>query len=213
MPVTLDNTPGGPNSNSYASVTQATTYFSTRLPLTPSWDSAANQAGMLIMATRTLDALAQPFKTFVPAYGSQFAHYRIRRRWKGTPATTVQRLAWPRNGMFDRNNNPVDPTIIPQELIDATSELAGQLLSTDRTLDNSVITQGLSSLRAGSVSLGFKQEIVPQVIPDAVYNLLITSWLTREKVIPAFPAEFEIIGGDTHLSGEHGDERWWSDED
>src|ERR1019366_3747461 len=104
-----------------------------------------------------------------------------------------QRLAWPRIGMFDANGNAIDPTIIPQDLKDAESELAGQLLGGDRSLDNSVIVQGLTAVKAGSVSLSFKSEIMPQVIPDAVLNIMPQSWLTDEVYVLANEALFEVI--------------------
>ena len=84
-------------------------------------------------------------------------------------------------------------TSIPQELKNAEAELAGQLLGADRTLDNDVIVQGISSLRAGSVSMSFNKDIIAQVLPDAVMNLLPQSWLTEELYEPANTAEFDIV--------------------
>lgn len=192
MSFTLDATPGGANANSYETLAEAQDYFDSRLSL-PGWDNADSQEVLLAMGTRTLDALAQPFKTFFPASGGSAAYYRIRRQWTGSPATTTQRLAWPRIGMFDRNGNPIDPTVIPQDLKDALSELAGQLGTNDRTLDNDVIVQGLTSIKAGSVALTFKSDIVAQVIPDAVFNLMPQSWLTDELYIMANSAEFDVV--------------------
>ncbi len=78
-------------------------------------------------------------------------------------------------------------------LKEATAELAGQLGNADRTLDNDVIIQGLTSVKAGSVSLSFKDAIMPQVIPDAVYNLMPQSWLTDELYLPANAAQFDVV--------------------
>lgn len=189
---TLIVTVGGVDSNSYETHAEANTYFDERVPIVPPW-VASGQEAVLIMATRTLDALAQPFKTLFPGSGGQAAYYRIRRQWTGQAATTTQRLAWPRIGMFDRNGNAISANVIPQELKDAESELAGQLKRSDRTLDNDVVIQGLNSLRAGPVSLGFNKDIIPQVIPDAVYNLMPQSWLTDEKYESANPAMFGVV--------------------
>ena len=145
------------------------------------------------MAARLLDALAQPFRTLVPAQGGVPAYYRIRRQWTGTPATSIQRLSWPRVGMVDHNGNVIASNVIPEALKFAQSELAGQLKKTDRTLDNDVVVQGISSLKAGSVSLTFKNNLVPQVIPDAVFNLMPQSWLTDELYEPALRAEFSVV--------------------
>lgn len=191
---TIDATVSGANSNSYESVAEADLYFDARLPLVPPWSpGAAVNIVALIMGTRLLDALAQPFRTFIPANGGTAAYYRARRQWTGSPATTTQRLAWPRIGMFDRNGNAIPSNVIPQDLKEALAEFAGQLKKADRTLDNDVITQGLKSLTADSVSLSFKDSILPQVIPDAVFNLMPQSWLTEEIITYATTAEFNLI--------------------
>lgn len=82
---------------------------------------------------------------------------------------------------------------IPQALKDAESELAGQLLMADTTLDNSVAVGGITSVRAGSVSVSFKDAIDAHVLPDAVINLMPPSWLTPELVEPAMSAQFDVI--------------------
>lgn len=189
---TIDATVGGVSANSYETHAEANTYFDNRIPVTPPW-VASGQEVYLITATRELDALCQPFKTLVPAQGGVMAYYRIRRQWTGTPATATQRLSWPRIGMFDHNGNEIPSNVIPQALKDAESEFAGQLKKGDRTLDNDVIIQGLTSIKAGSVALAFKDNITPQVIPDAVFNLMPQSWLTDEGYEPALQAQFEVV--------------------
>lgn len=188
---TIDATVGGANANSYETYDEANTYFDERIPIAPPWVTSGNEA-YLLTATRMLDALAQPFKTLIPAQGGVPAYYRIRRQWTGQPASSTQRLAWPRIGMFDANGNAIASDVIPQALKDAESELAGSLLKGDRQLDNDVIVQGLTSMRAGSVSLAFKDNIVAQPIPDMVYNLMPQSWLTDELYEPAEQSIFEV---------------------
>lgn len=186
---TIDASVGGVASNSYETHAEANLYFEERPPISPPW-VASGQEVYLIHGTRTLDALAQPFRTFFPGNPP---YYRVRRQWTGAPATTTQRLAWPRTGMYDRNGNLIPSNVIPQDLKDALSELAGALKKGDRTLDNDVIVQGLTSVRAGSVALSFKNDIIPQVIPDMVYNLMPQSWLTNELYEPANQAEFGVV--------------------
>lgn len=205
MPITIDATVGGANSNSYETLVEAQTYFDGRLPLS-GWDNAADQNVLLVMSTRTLDALAQPFKTLIPPQNGEPAYYRIRRQWTGAPASSTQKLAWPRTGMFDQNGNAIPSNVIPDALKWAESELAGQLGLEDRTLDNSVIVQGLTHVKAGSVALGFKQNIVPQVIPDAVYNLMPQSWLTDEIYVMANQAIFDVVSDGS--STETPDSEW-----
>jgi hypothetical protein len=200
----IDATAGGVNANCYLTHAEANTYFGNRIPISPPWVASGEDA-YLITATRLLDNLSQPFKTFYPANGGDPAYYRVRRQWTGAPASPTQRLAWPRIGMFDRNGQPIDPTIIPQDLKDATAEFAGQLLGGDRSLDNSVIVQGLTSVKAGSVALTFKHDIAPQVVPDAVFNIMPQSWLTDELYIMANQAVFDVMSEDpTHEAKERG---------
>jgi hypothetical protein len=189
---TIVATPGDPNANSYETHAEANFYFDERIPLNPPW-VASGQEVYLITATRTIDQLFQGRKILMPAQGGVAAYYRITRRWTGMPATATQRLAWPRIGMFDANGNAIASDVIPQALKDAESEFAGQLKKTDRTLDNDVIVQGISALRAGSVSLNFKDNIFPQVLPDAVVNMMPTSWFVDEQIVSAMAAEFDVV--------------------
>jgi hypothetical protein len=190
----IDATVGGANSNSYELLSEANTYFDERLPLNPPWVASGDNAiRALLMATRGLEQFGQAMKLLVPATGGVAAYYRVARRWTGLPASATQRLSWPRIGMFDNNGNPIPTDVIPQELKDAESEFAGQLLKSDRTLDNDVITGGITSVRAGSVSVSFKDQIFKQVIPDAALGLLVPGWLTDETVEAASPALFDVI--------------------
>ena len=190
----IDATVGGPNANSFETYAEANTYFGNRIPMSPPWVASGNEP-YLITATRLLCNLAQPFKTFFPAQGGDPAYYRVRRQWLGVVASPTQWLAWPRIGCVDGNGNAVDPTIIPQDIKDAESEFAGQLLQGDRSLDNSVIIQGLNSIKAGSVALGFNKDIIAQVVPQAVYDML-TPYLTDELYILANQAVFDVASED-----------------
>jgi hypothetical protein len=192
---TIDASVGGAASNSYETQAEANTYFDERLALVPPWlVSGQDNVAALIMATRVLDAYAQPKRTFIPGLPGDPGYFRIRPQWTGAPATAMQKLAWPRTGLFDRNGNAIPSDVIPQELKDAESEMAGQLLAGDRTLDNSVIVQGITSLRAGPVSLSFRNGVFPQVLPDAVLDLMPPSWFTDEAIEGAYGgAQFEVL--------------------
>lgn len=192
MSVTLVATAGAANANSYLTQVQAQAYFDTRL-FTEAWATSSSKDKALMMATRILDKFGQPYKYFVPARNGVAAHYRTRPQWTGAPATTTQRLAWPRTGMVDMNGNEVSSSTIPDALVEATAELALQLIPEDRTLDNDVSVLGLTSLKAGPVSMSFKDVIESKVIPDAVWNLIPPSWLTDELIESAMQASFEVV--------------------
>lgn len=192
MPPTIIATVGGATSNSYETHSEANTYFGERLPLSPPWVTSGQEAA-LIMATRVLDSMATPHRNLTYDRSCDCQFYVTSRQWTGTPASATQRLAWPRVGMFDRNGNAIPSNVIPRELKEAQSELAGQLLVSDTTLDNPILVQGITSVRAGSVSVSFKEAIARHVLPDAVLNLMPPSWLTDETVTPARPAEFDVV--------------------
>ena len=154
---TIIATPGALDANSYATVAEADAYHATHL-YAATWTAATQTTKeiALIMATRLLDH-----------------HYN----WAEWAATIDQALQWPRDGVIAYNEREFVPTDeIPQQLKDATSEYARQLIDADRTLDNEIETQGIKALTAGSVSLSFKDSVVAKVIPDAVHFLIPDWW-------------------------------------
>jgi hypothetical protein len=168
--------------NSFISLAEYAYYHERRLPLDPpvvtSGDVAARN---VIMATRVLSAMHVARKTLRWGLDGKPFYYTSR-AWTGEIATSTQALSWGRIGMYDRLGRLIASSVIPQELKDATAELAGQLGNTDRTLDNDIAVQGITSIKAGSVALTFKDMIQSQVLPDAVQMLLVPSWLTDEIV-------------------------------
>lgn len=191
----LDATVGGAQSNSYCTVAEADDYFSTRLPVNPPWETqdAATKETLLIMSTRVLNAMAQPRKIFVPPQDGNPAYYRVLPQWTGAPATATQKLAWPRIGMVDSNGQPIPPDVIPDELKWAESEFAGYMGATDPTVPSDVVVQGITSVKAGSVAVTFKDNVVQQVVPNSVLYLMPQSWFTDELYLPALPAEFDVV--------------------
>jgi Putative DnaT-like ssDNA binding protein len=196
MMVTIVTTPAAADANSYAAMSEANSYFEQRLPLPTEWVSSGElEARALLTAARYLDVIASPLTVYVPAQNGVPAHYLTRPSWTGQPTTTTQRLSWPRIGMFDRNGNAIDSMAIPIDLKLAQCEFAGQLKLQDRTLDNDVITQGIRAVRAGSVSVDFKDLILPAVWPQAVSNMLVPSWLSDVAITyqQAVTALFESV--------------------
>lgn len=256
---TLNATPGASNANSYPTLDEAEEYFEMRTQVL-GWENADDQEVLLMMATRTLDAMTRPHTTYVAASGGCEAYIVTSPTWTGAPATSTQRLAWPRSGMADANGNSLDwaitdisvasptvvttarahgrvtgetvfiynsnstplidgaytitvltptsfsivvnvtvagttgtMTIIPLDLKYATCELAGALGTADTTIDNDVLVKGITSLRAGSVSMTFKDMIERHVLPDMIFNLMPSSWFTNETIAFSTPALFDVV--------------------
>ncbi len=201
MPVVIDATPGGPSANCYELASEADAYFDSRIAIIPPWVpggvDSSNRA--LVMGTRVLEMMSVPHKKLMrQSYkGGVVKYYLVSPSWTGLPSTTTQRLAWPRVGMLDRQNRAIDPTVIPQELKDALSELAGQLIKVDRTIDNEIMYDGIDSVSASGVSIKFNER-EPWVIPGAVWDLMPQSWFTDELYQPAELAEFDVVKTSLH---------------
>lgn len=182
MAIDVIATPNAADANSFITLAEYAYYHERRLPLDPpvvvTGDIAARN---VIMATRVLSAMIQPRKTLRWDKDGK-PYYYTSRTWTGTIATDTQALAWGREGMFDSLGRAIPSNVIPQELKDATAEFAGQLGNSDRTLDSEIAVKGVTSIKAGSVAMTFKEMVTAQVLPDMVLNLMPVSWFTDEIV-------------------------------
>jgi hypothetical protein len=136
MAVVIIATPGDPNANSYATLAEANTYHESVLEADAEpWNDAdvdvRNRA--LVQATRLLDANIA---------------------WTGWPATSAQVLGWPRIYAYTRTGGLVASNVIPNELKNATAELARRLIVNGMP-DTASDTEGLKRLKAGPVELEF----------------------------------------------------------
>jgi len=194
----LIETPGSATADTYATLVEANAWNAIYVSMhsTDPWATAvdATKENALRWAAKFLDA-----------------YYRA---WSGSAVDGVQALGWPRSGMLSRNGFAV-PTSgassIPADLKNAQSEYARQLLSADKTADNAVINQGLTSLGAGSVSLGWADQsqenslLVTRSVkelnalaamwPDAVKALIPSGWLKLDPEDPSVRRSliFEVL--------------------
>lgn len=152
MALTLVATAGSASANTYCTRADATTYHEGRL-YSDDWNDAdtTDQDAALVMATRLLD---QWFD------------------WQGSAVDSTQALKWPRTGVLGPTGYQLASNAIPAEIRDATAELARCLIAEDRTKDSDIETQGISSLKAGSVELSFTARAAAKVIPDSVLGFI-----------------------------------------
>jgi hypothetical protein len=128
MPVIA--TPGAANANSFLTILEADAYHAARLH-NDEWSAATElqKEAALLWATRILD----------------------RHSWVGRRTNELQRLRWPRTGVYDQDDFWVHQDVVPSFLKDATAELALLLLRKDRTAEAE--TTGLSKIVVGPIEL------------------------------------------------------------
>lgn len=184
MPITINATPGDPAANSFATRDEINAILAERIPFDPPWETTGDEAARKIITARYL--IEREFggrKRLVrPKTGNPY--YVIGRVWTGTIASDTQSLSWPRIGMVDRYGREIDSDDIPYDLKLAQAEIAGQL-HTDRTLDNDIVAQGITKIKAGPVELSFRDDMdfsLSYAIPQAVFDIIPSSWYTEERV-------------------------------
>lgn len=153
--MTIIVTPGGSDSNSYATRAEADQYHTERLHNT-AWTNAdtATKEAALVWATRTLDA------NFY---------------WVGVKSTEEQALEWPRSGAVDRNGYGIDDDVVPVQVKNAQSELAFLLIEGDRTLASDPDADGVTELKLGSgsqIALKFSGERMRSALSSSVVALI-----------------------------------------
>lgn len=190
----LVTTPNGSTSNSYASLAEFDAYAdyaSINRESIVTWLASAtdpDKEGVLIVACRALN---------------------INLVWTGQAATETQALSWGRVGMMSRNGFALAGDAIPIDLKNAQCEYALQIGAGDLFSDNKAASKGVSSVKAGSVSVSFHsidtsnttavdiiiKRLSPELgwtrIPQAVRDLLVESWYVRESVKSSFM--FEVL--------------------
>jgi hypothetical protein len=165
MPLTLikETGDGLADANSYAAVADGSAYHDGHLyPIPWTAADAATQAAALVMATRLIDTLF---------------------RFQGFKRLSTQALQWPRRWVRDPDNNSgavffglpggpyFDETKIPKLVVDATCELARELIEQDRTDDPE--DEGLKSIAVeGAVNIEFNASTRRPVAPAVVQAML-----------------------------------------
>ncbi len=204
MPVTINATPGDSAANSYETLAEFKTYLGLRLHLSAeitaliAADPDDTLSKSLIAATRGLDQILTKFRRLEVLQSKRGIDkfYLTRPYWTGFVSTAFvgQARAWPRGGMFDRNGVAIVDTVVPQELKDAISEFAILAISSDLTADNAIVDQGIEMVKAGPVEVQFKEYIQKRILPDVVYQTLVSTWMTDELYENIPMAQFRTAG-------------------
>lgn len=144
----MDATVGGASSNSYITQANADAYFVNRL-YSDSYDDATsgNKDAALIWATALLDTLCD---------------------WEGGIVTETQALAFPRNGIVDKEGRAYSTTAIPAPITTATCELALALLQRDRLIDPEVFGQGFSQAQVETLNVTVDKKMILDILPQTV---------------------------------------------
>jgi len=142
---------GKADANSYADVTDGDGYHEGHLYAT-AWTAAttANKEKALVMATRLLDAEYQ---------------------FGGNKTNELQALQWPREACRDPDGaDSLDSDAVPPAVVNATCELARELLVKDRTA--APAGEGLKYSNVGSAQTGYDKTDTPPVISRVAQAML-----------------------------------------
>ena len=159
MPLTLikEDGTGRADANSYASAADCDAYHSGHLYAT-SWTGATadNKAAALVMASRVIDAEFQ---------------------FNGAKASAAQALQWPRSDCRDpdavatsSSSGVVASNVVPKAVLDATCELARELLTLDRTA--APPGEGIASDWTSTAGKKYSKTDVRPILPRLVLSLL-----------------------------------------
>ena len=118
--------------NSYLTTDEADAFFDDRLYVQAWTDSTtAQRESALIMAARALDG----------------QHYA------GGITDTSQAMAWPRQGVYDRERRAIDSATVPQAVKDAQCEVALGILNEN---PDDARDPAIKAMQAGSVSVQYR---------------------------------------------------------
>lgn len=98
-----------------------------------------------------------------------------RQVWQGEKTDSYQESAFPRTGLTDADGVEVDSTTVPQQVVDATCELASAMVDGSNVQDSSQPGENTTqSLRAGSVAISYFRSIqgLGQRFPQIIWELL-----------------------------------------
>ena len=184
MPIEIVSTPDATDANSFASRDEINAILAERIPFDPPWETTGDEAARKIITARYLIEREFSGRKRLVREKGKAPYYIIGRAWTGEIASDTQALSWGRIGMLDRYGRAIPDGDIPWDLKVAQAEVAGQL-HTDRSIDNDIIIQGITKIKAGPVELGFRDDMdfsSSYALPQAVFDIIPPSWYTEERI-------------------------------
>ncbi len=153
----LDTTIAGKESNSYLTAARATTILTESRLYATAWTSATieDQEAALRWATKLID-------TYYEFEGS-----RVKVGFE-----EGQALSWPRWNAFDVDEKEISSTVIPYRIEWATSELALELLTKDRSAEPGLLGLGFREAKVGTIAVKVDPSETPDLIPDNINAIL-----------------------------------------
>lgn len=147
----IEDGTGKTDANAYADAADGDAYHEGHLYAT-AWTgaTAAKKDAALVMATRLID--------------SQF-------QFDGGKVKETQALQWPREGCHDPDaGSPVASNVVPKMVIQATCEMARELLIADRTA--SPAGEGMKYQNVGTTQTGYDKSDTRPVISRVAQSML-----------------------------------------
>lgn len=142
---------GRSDANAYANVADGDAYYDGHL-YASAWTAAtlANKEKALVFASRLIDAQFQ---------------------FDGGKVKETQALQWPREGCLDPDaGSPVASNVVPKPVIQATCEMARELLIADRTA--APAGEGMKYQNVGTTQTGYDKSDTRPVISRVAQGML-----------------------------------------
>lgn len=148
MALVVENGTGLLNSNSYATVAEANSFFEAHLYYSETWDAytLTQKENALIYASALLD------KTY---------------DWEGTKTVEASAMRWPRKSVTGLDDVEVEQDEIPSGLKNAVCELAAETLKEDRFA--AATSTGIEELVVDVIELKFDKNNTKPVLTPRVH--------------------------------------------
>lgn len=113
-------------------------------------------------------ALTTQQKQYLLSWSSRVLDQKV--QWRGAKAVATSGLRWPRQGMIDRDGNAVDDDVIPDQVKQATMEMAKFLSSGDPTSGQNI--EYLKEIRVDVIEIIWQDHAGQPQLPAQINEIL-----------------------------------------